>query len=415
MNWTDSWERLTDVDGGAQGDCFIVKRKCGDESKYFLKQLKDDGCKERRQRFCLEVIIHKTFKIPYTTTILESNTDEWEDKSVPLYYVADYISGERLDKFVNSNKLTELDVAALFCQLLKILMDCHAKGIVHRDIKPENIIIKDGRLHLVDFGIASSSIMHTVTKTGQEIGNRFLRLPEFSAGSTNKRDIRSDITLACGIALYLLSGTYPRVMQNENGKYPHQVTAVQNKLSLSENSVLWNAIFDRAFRASLSSRWSSSEEVMAILEKMNMTGITEIERMKTQLAALSATQTEEYLEQLKNDLHVVFSVLQPIVEKICDENAAGFNVQRSSWVYNRGDIVKRTEIRFHEIGNVSKFVSVVFSAELVGEQIVGYIKVNETKVEVTRASTFTEIGSFSIDSGAIEYNVLTELIKFKSA
>lgn len=415
MSWTDSWKQLNRIDGGAQGDCFIVKKISCDETPYFLKQLKDDGNRERRQRFSLEALIHKTFKIPKITNILESNAEAWEDKSVSLYYVANYVAGERLDKFVNSNSLTESEIIDLFSQLLKILIDCHAKEIVHRDIKPENIIICDGELHLVDFGIASSSLMQAGTKTGQEIGNRFLRLPEFAAGSTNKRDIRSDITLACGIALYLISATYPRVLQNQDGAYPHQVPATQEKLSSLDNRVLWNAVFDRAFLPSLSSRWSSSEEIIAILEKMNMTDKTEIETMKEHLAAISATQIQESFAQISNDLHIVFGMLEPKVNQVCNAHSTGFNIQRSSWVYNRGDVIKRTQIRFHEIGNMSKYVSVVLSAELIGEHVVGYLDVSDNKVEVARAPTNARPELIYIDNEAIEHKILSELIAFTNA
>jgi len=364
MSWTDSWEKLNSIEGGAQGDCFIVKRKDGNEISYFLKQLKDGGSKERRQRFSLETLIHKTFKIPKTTNILETNAEEWEDKKILLYYVSHYVSGQRLDKYVKENSLTELDIIGLFSQLLKILIDCHGNGVVHRDVKPENIIICDGELHLVDFGIASSSLIKSGTKTGQEIGNRFLRLPEFAAGSSNKRDIRSDITLACGIALYLISGTYPRVLQNEDGAYPHQIPTTQEKVSSLDNNLLWNCIFDRAFLPNLSSRWVKSEEIISILEKMSMADKTEIEAMKAQLSALSAVHIQQSLSQVTNDLHLVFKILEPIVNQICNEQSQGFNIQRSAWVYNRGDVIKRTQIRFHEIGNISKYASVELSVEL---------------------------------------------------
>lgn len=415
MSWTDSWEQLNSIEGGAQGDCFKVKRKNGDETPFFLKQLKDGGSKERRRRFSLETIIHKTFKIPQTTDILETNAEEWEDKNVSLYYVAHYVSGERLDKYVESNSLTELDIIGLFSQLLKILINCDENEIVHRDVKPENIIICDSGLHLVDFGIASSSLIKPVTKTGQEIGNRFLRLPEFAAGSSNKRDVRSDITLACAIALYLISGTYPRVLQNEDGAYPHQIAATQEKVSSLENNLLWNAIFDRAFIPRLSSRWVKSEEIITILEKMNMTDKTEIGAMKAQLSALLAVHMQQSLSQLSKDMHIVFKMIEPIVNQVCNENSQGFNIRKSAWVYNRGDVIKRTQIRFHEIGNMSKYVSVVLSAELLGEQIVSYIAVGENKAEISRAPTNATPELISIDKEIIERKILSGLIAFKSA
>ena len=43
MSWDNSWEPVNSIEGGAQGDCFRVKRKSGDDTVFFLKQLKEGG------------------------------------------------------------------------------------------------------------------------------------------------------------------------------------------------------------------------------------------------------------------------------------------------------------------------------------------------------------------------------------
>ena len=152
-----------------------------------------------------------------------------------------------------------------------------------------------------------------------------------------------------------------------------------------------------------------------ILEKMSMTDKSGIETMREQLATLSAAHMQKSFDQTSIDLHLVFNMVEPIVNKVCNEHSKYFNIQRSPWVYNRGDVIKRTQIRFHEIGNMSKYVSVVLSAELLGEQVVGYIAVEENKVEVARAPTQATADLISIDKEAIERKILSELIAFKSA
>jgi hypothetical protein len=59
---------------------------------------------------------------------------------------------------------------------------------------------------LIDFGMAwarpdEAQEAEFRTDTGQELGNRFLRLPEFSPGK-DMHDLRSDVAMAAGVLLY---------------------------------------------------------------------------------------------------------------------------------------------------------------------------------------------------------------------
>ena len=98
---------------------------------------------------------------------------------------------------------------------------------MHRDVKPDNIILADddpGRPVLLDFGLSfrKGSDIDFETEHGQEVGNRFLRLAELSAGSFLKHDERSDLSFAAGILFYLLTGEPPYILQDANGRLPHQ-------------------------------------------------------------------------------------------------------------------------------------------------------------------------------------------------
>ena len=84
----------------------------------------------------------------------------------------------------------------------------HAQGIVHRDIKPANIVINDeGRVKLVDFGIASLENMERITQTGTTIGSPHYISPEQASGHTATP--RSDV-YSLGVVLFeLLTGSRP--------------------------------------------------------------------------------------------------------------------------------------------------------------------------------------------------------------
>lgn len=56
----------------------------------------------------------------------------------------------------NRTKITESELQVFWRQMLEAVHVIHEARIIHRDLKPANFLLVEGRLKLIDFGIANS-------------------------------------------------------------------------------------------------------------------------------------------------------------------------------------------------------------------------------------------------------------------
>ncbi len=87
----------------------------------------------------------------------------------------------------------------LVLQLAEAIDHAHRQGVLHRDIKPSNVMLgPDGRVMLLDFGLASTRRSGKLTHTGTQIGSLAYMAPEQLKGS--QIDERTDV-YALGVTL----------------------------------------------------------------------------------------------------------------------------------------------------------------------------------------------------------------------
>ena len=88
------------------------------------------------------------------------------------YIIMEYIDGITLKDYIEKEKaLNWKDAVHFMIQILRALQHAHENGIVHRDIKPQNIMmLSDGTIKVMDFGIAKFSRETGKTATDQAIG-----------------------------------------------------------------------------------------------------------------------------------------------------------------------------------------------------------------------------------------------------
>lgn len=408
MRWEDKYQLNSSNIGGGQGDCFHVK-EIETGRQYFLKKLKDNAT-ERRHRFFRETILFKSLDVSGIPKIIDTNVESFPSTE-ELYYCAELITGQSLDRITKPVEFAK--AVDLFRQLLTILTEIHNKEIVHRDIKPENIIIdENGKLYLVDFGISvNQNDEQKITPVGQELGNRFIRLPEFSAGSTSKRDSRSDLSLACGIALYLFTGKYPRVLVNENGQFPHQTDEAIEFISKIKMPFIWNTIFDKAFQLDISKRWSCAKEIIELLNRMDNIENTDKAQVEEQLKLHAKRIQSSNLAELEANLVGLNQSIKTEVHSILKTHAEGFRTEDMEWVYNLGDIENKNQIRAYPIGK-KDHVIINIRTVLLGEQIIGYIEINQNELEVCRIRIGDRLEKSEMEelNNRVTINLLPELV-----
>lgn len=287
-SWETNWE-IADSKKVAGGQGIVVKvRNKVTKSYGALKTLHSEliNQKERRLRFQREIESLAELNVKGVPKIFEHNIEDVPDKDKDLYFICEWVEGQRLSDKINKENISIEEAVNFTLQLCEIVGACHKCGICHRDIKPDNILITDqGELFLVDFGIAysDSGTVGLNTEIGQELGNRFLRIPDLAAGR-EKRSPRADITLVVGIFFYLITKKVPRILINEKGHPPH--VALEDEISnIKETTPNFNKIeriFEIGFKPSVDLRFQKIEELKAMIEEV----LTEDE-------PLSDTLTEE--------------------------------------------------------------------------------------------------------------------------
>jgi len=125
------------------------------------------------------------------------------------FIVMEYVDGRTLKEVIRAEGPLYPERAAEICaDVCSALVAAHARGLIHRDIKPGNVMLTpDGKVKVMDFGIARATTSETITQTAAVVGTAQYISPEQAQGQAV--DYRSDI-YSLGCCLYeMLTGTVP--------------------------------------------------------------------------------------------------------------------------------------------------------------------------------------------------------------
>jgi len=165
--------------------------------------------KENIERFEREAKATAALNHPNIITIydvIEKEGHTTPDKQICI--VMEYVEGDSLRTRMDQGDWDHEQVTDITLQICQGLEKAHQANIVHRDIKPENILINtDGRVKILDFGLAKLKGASKLTKETSTLGTIHYMSPEQIQGQDVDR--RSDIW-SLGIVLYeMLTGKLP--------------------------------------------------------------------------------------------------------------------------------------------------------------------------------------------------------------
>ncbi len=173
------------------------------------------GSDENKQRFFREARSAAALNHPNILGIYEIS-----EQNNSLFLVMEFVDGVTLKSHINSlgtgTGIPVPQALEWIEQITQGLKCAHDMNIIHRDIKTENVMIsKDGRLKIMDFGLAKLKGDAGITKTKTSVGTLSYMSPE--QAHAIPADHRCDIW-ALGVVFYeILTGELPFKAEHEAG------------------------------------------------------------------------------------------------------------------------------------------------------------------------------------------------------
>jgi serine/threonine protein kinase len=209
-----------------------------------LKVLSFSYKPEAKQLFLREVTAIGRLKHPNIVQIYDAG-----ETGTIVYLAIEYIEGRTLSQILKDARPLGRDYATeIIRQVGTALGYAHRNGVIHRDVKPSNILISnDGRVLLLDFGLAVAPGAPTLSETGTVAGTVAYMSPEQIMGKSV--DARSDI-FSLGIVFYeLLTGRRPfsgesagQLLSNVLKEEPESPGQIDSSIPTSINQIVLKSL-----------------------------------------------------------------------------------------------------------------------------------------------------------------------------
>jgi serine/threonine protein kinase/Flp pilus assembly protein TadD len=124
------------------------------------------------------------------------------------FIAMEFLKGRTLDKIIKDQRLGFEECLRIAQQATRALREVHEAGLIHRDLKPANLmVLDDGTIKLLDFGIARASNESSITQHGMLVGTVLYMSPEQVRG--DELEMRSDIFSLGSVIYHMTTGKLP--------------------------------------------------------------------------------------------------------------------------------------------------------------------------------------------------------------
>lgn len=222
---------------------------------------------ETVERFQREARAARVLTHPHICRVLDIGADE-----DTFYIVMEFLDGQSVRDLIRVAGAIQVDRAVeIMHTVCNALAYAHDEGIIHRDIKPDNImILRDGSVKLMDFGLASIVYEKSVTQTGTMMGTFCYMSPE--QAQAMKLDARSDI--------FSLGATFYEMLSGRQAFQGESPAAVVNRI-LNEEPPRISGVppyvsqtLAKCLKKKPQYRFKNAREIISALEKREAPGAT---------------------------------------------------------------------------------------------------------------------------------------------
>ncbi len=179
--------------------------------------------------------------------------------------VLEYLQGQDLSQYLERHGAVPLAKAlAWIFQVAEGLTAAHQVGVLHRDIKPANLMLAEGRIRILDLGLACIEGGTQLTMSGMTMGSLPYMPPEQFEGS-QVTEAADQFSLAA-TAFELLSGALPFDPSDRARKNPFRLLETNPNLPATLDPVL-----QKALAPAPQDRFGSIREFQSALEDLHRT------------------------------------------------------------------------------------------------------------------------------------------------
>lgn len=252
---------------GGQAKVVKVRRIHGTEVGAMKILATDRPLQTALQRFEREAGVIAKLSSPHIVRLLDHGMANQKF----VFYVMEYHEGARplieaieadsSDRVVAKFKGNALASLAVYNALLEAMKSYTAEPhkVVHRDLSPNNVLLlTDGSVRVIDFGICHVDQGETVTMTGERMGTRDFAAPEVEGSTDDDHTWASDLYSAGKILWALYTGR-PKAFPREDRAF--NSLRLESLISGTDSEHLMH-IIERTIRRRVEDRYATIDQAI---------------------------------------------------------------------------------------------------------------------------------------------------------